>query len=186
MCSSRLSNIFPKAPPQHIAASHITILTNKDAPLVPLHHPISLGQLSTWAQSNLNSRLFSPFSLTLGYIYIWGRKKAWAQHIFSSLQYSTSARHTYNQAMMRERDAEAELNLPPGFRFHPTDEELVVHYLCRKASYQTLPVPIIVEIDLYKYDPWQLPGTFTLQFVFIVVNLPQKLWVMFLTLIFVS
>ena len=76
---------------------------------------------------------------------------------------------------MRERDAEAELNLPPGFRFHPTDEELVVHYLCRKASYQTLPVPIIVEIDLYKYDPWQLPGTFTLQFVFIVVNLPQKL-----------
>ncbi|KAJ9697640.1 hypothetical protein PVL29_006984 [Vitis rotundifolia] len=58
---------------------------------------------------------------------------------------------------MRERDAEAELNLPPGFRFHPTDEELVVHYLCRKASNQTLPVPIIVEIDLYKYDPWQLP-----------------------------
>ncbi|XP_077230797.1 NAC domain-containing protein 68-like [Tasmannia lanceolata] len=55
------------------------------------------------------------------------------------------------------RDAEAELNLPPGFRFHPTDEELVVHYLCRKASYQSLPVPIIAEIDLYKYDPWQLP-----------------------------
>ncbi|KAF7075638.1 hypothetical protein CFC21_080399 [Triticum aestivum] len=32
----------------------------------------------------------------------------------------------------RERDAEAELNLPPGFRFHPTDDELVEHYLCRK------------------------------------------------------
>ncbi|MCL7030072.1 hypothetical protein MKW94_014176 [Papaver nudicaule] len=30
---------------------------------------------------------------------------------------------------MRQRDAEAELNLPPGFRFHPTDEELMVHYL---------------------------------------------------------
>ncbi|KAK9081740.1 hypothetical protein Syun_031186 [Stephania yunnanensis] len=59
--------------------------------------------------------------------------------------------------MKREIDAEAELNLPPGFRFHPTDEELVVHYLCRKISYQTLPVPIIAEIDLYKYNPWQLP-----------------------------
>ncbi|XP_010257746.1 PREDICTED: NAC domain-containing protein 68-like [Nelumbo nucifera] len=59
--------------------------------------------------------------------------------------------------MGRARDAEAELNLPPGFRFHPTDEELVVHYLCRKASYQCLPVPIIAEVDLYKYDPWQLP-----------------------------
>ncbi|XP_058107742.1 NAC domain-containing protein 68-like [Magnolia sinica] len=59
--------------------------------------------------------------------------------------------------MKRERDAEAELNLPPGFRFHPTDEELVIHYLCRKATYQCLPVPIIAEVDLYKYDPWQLP-----------------------------
>lgn len=62
------------------------------------------------------------------------------------------------QIMGRQRDAEAELNLPPGFRFHPTDEELVVHYLCRKVSYQSLPVPIIAEVDLYKYDPWQLPG----------------------------
>ncbi|OAY70955.1 NAC domain-containing protein 68 [Ananas comosus] len=57
----------------------------------------------------------------------------------------------------RMRDAEAELNLPPGFRFHPTDEELVVHYLCRKAAYERLPVPIIAEVDLYKYDPWELP-----------------------------
>ncbi|XP_077235937.1 NAC domain-containing protein 68-like [Tasmannia lanceolata] len=57
----------------------------------------------------------------------------------------------------RRRDAEAEMNLPPGFRFHPTDEELLLYYLCRKASNQTLPVPIIAEIDLYKYDPWQLP-----------------------------
>nr|AVZ23988.1 NAC1 [Phalaenopsis bellina] len=54
-------------------------------------------------------------------------------------------------------DAEAELNLPPGFRFHPTDEELLVHYLCRRASHQPLPVPIIAELDLYKYNPWDLP-----------------------------
>lgn len=59
--------------------------------------------------------------------------------------------------MGRRRDAEAELNLPPGFRFHPTDEELVVHYLCKKATYQRLPVPIIAEVDLYKHDPWELP-----------------------------
>ncbi|KAF3326986.1 NAC domain-containing protein 68-like protein [Carex littledalei] len=59
--------------------------------------------------------------------------------------------------MGRMIDAEAELNLPPGFRFHPTDEELVVHYLCRKVSCQRLPVPIIAEVDLYKYNPWELP-----------------------------
>ncbi|XP_059656333.1 NAC domain-containing protein 2-like [Cornus florida] len=51
-----------------------------------------------------------------------------------------------------------ELSLPPGFRFHPTDEELVMHYLCRKCAAQTISVPIIAEIDLYKFDPWQLPG----------------------------
>uniref|UniRef100_A0ACD5VRV3 Uncharacterized protein n=1 Tax=Avena sativa TaxID=4498 RepID=A0ACD5VRV3_AVESA len=55
------------------------------------------------------------------------------------------------------RDAEAELNLPPGFRFHPTDEELVVHYLCRRVAGQPQPVHIIAEIDLYKFDPWDLP-----------------------------
>ncbi|KAG6604701.1 NAC domain-containing protein 2 [Cucurbita argyrosperma subsp. argyrosperma] len=51
----------------------------------------------------------------------------------------------------------AGLELPPGFRFHPTDEELVLHYLCRKCSSQPIAVPIIKEIDLYKYDPWHLP-----------------------------
>lgn len=49
------------------------------------------------------------------------------------------------------------LEMPPGFRFHPTDEELVMHYLCRKCASQTISVPIIAEIDLYKFDPWQLP-----------------------------
>ncbi|KAM7275654.1 hypothetical protein ACFE04_017520 [Oxalis oulophora] len=52
-----------------------------------------------------------------------------------------------------------ELELPPGFRFHPTDDELVNHYLIRKCTSQPLSVPInlIAEIDLYKFDPWQLP-----------------------------
>ncbi|KAI4333708.1 hypothetical protein L6164_018481 [Bauhinia variegata] len=49
-------------------------------------------------------------------------------------------------------------NLPPGFRFHPTDEELVVQYLKKKASSAPLPVAIIAEVDLYKFDPWELPA----------------------------
>ncbi|KAJ8448050.1 hypothetical protein Cgig2_028926 [Carnegiea gigantea] len=48
--------------------------------------------------------------------------------------------------------------LPPGFRFHPTDEELIVHYLKKKASSSPLPVAIIADIDLYKFDPWELPS----------------------------
>ncbi|XP_010521272.1 PREDICTED: protein ATAF2 [Tarenaya hassleriana] len=52
----------------------------------------------------------------------------------------------------------AELNLPAGFRFHPTDEELVKYYLCRKCASEPITVPVIAEIDLYKFDPWDLPG----------------------------
>ncbi|KAF6163174.1 hypothetical protein GIB67_025038 [Kingdonia uniflora] len=49
-------------------------------------------------------------------------------------------------------------NLPPGFRFHPTDEELIVHYLEKKLKATPLPLTIIAEIELYKFDPWELPG----------------------------
>ncbi|KAJ7513519.1 hypothetical protein O6H91_23G002700 [Diphasiastrum complanatum] len=52
----------------------------------------------------------------------------------------------------------SELQLPPGFRFHPTDEELVVHYLSRKISPRPYgPIPIIADVNLYKFDPWDLP-----------------------------
>jgi len=49
-------------------------------------------------------------------------------------------------------------NLPPGFRFHPTDEELILHYLRKKVASIPLPVAIIAEVDIYKFDPWELPG----------------------------
>ncbi|KAJ0266060.1 Protein ATAF2 [Hirschfeldia incana] len=51
----------------------------------------------------------------------------------------------------------AELNLPAGFRFHPTDEELVKFYLCRKCASEQISAPVIAEIDLYKFNPWELP-----------------------------
>ncbi|XP_011036132.1 PREDICTED: NAC domain-containing protein 18-like [Populus euphratica] len=50
------------------------------------------------------------------------------------------------------------LRLPPGFRFHPTDEELVVQYLKRKVFACPLPASIIPEVDVCKSDPWDLPG----------------------------
>lgn len=50
------------------------------------------------------------------------------------------------------------LRLPPGFRFHPTDEELVVQYLKRKVLSYPLPASIIPEVEVCKSDPWDLPG----------------------------
>lgn len=48
--------------------------------------------------------------------------------------------------------------LPPGFRFHPTDEELVGYYLKRKVEGLEIELEVIPVIDFYKFDPWELPG----------------------------
>lgn len=48
-------------------------------------------------------------------------------------------------------------DLPPGFRFHPTDEELIMYYLRYQATSRPFPISIIPEIDVYKFDPWELP-----------------------------
>ncbi|KAE8718465.1 hypothetical protein F3Y22_tig00110013pilonHSYRG00284 [Hibiscus syriacus] len=50
------------------------------------------------------------------------------------------------------------IKMPIGFRFHPTDEELVVHYLKRKALCLPLPASVIPEFDVLQTDPWRLPG----------------------------
>ncbi|GKU93592.1 hypothetical protein SLEP1_g7172 [Rubroshorea leprosula] len=56
-----------------------------------------------------------------------------------------------------EREHNSSFHLPPGFRFHPTDEELIIHYLQNKVASRPLPASAIAEIDLYKYNPWELP-----------------------------
>ncbi|XP_051191966.1 uncharacterized protein [Lolium perenne] len=47
--------------------------------------------------------------------------------------------------------------LAPGFRFHPTDEELVSYYLRRRARSLPLRADAIAEVDLYRLEPWDLP-----------------------------
>ncbi|KAK9059811.1 hypothetical protein SSX86_020515 [Deinandra increscens subsp. villosa] len=47
-------------------------------------------------------------------------------------------------------------SLAPGFRFHPTDEELVMYYLRRKACGKPFRFQAVTEIDVYKSEPWDL------------------------------
>ncbi|KAG6775579.1 hypothetical protein NC652_013512 [Populus alba x Populus x berolinensis] len=49
-----------------------------------------------------------------------------------------------------------EAKLPPGFRFHPRDEELVCDYLMNKAS-QCCDSLLMIEVDLNKCEPWDIP-----------------------------
>ncbi|KAK6156322.1 hypothetical protein DH2020_010570 [Rehmannia glutinosa] len=47
-------------------------------------------------------------------------------------------------------------SLAPGFRFHPTDEELVRYYLRRKACGKPFRFQAVTELDVYKSEPWEL------------------------------
>ncbi|KAK1416753.1 hypothetical protein QVD17_25869 [Tagetes erecta] len=47
--------------------------------------------------------------------------------------------------------------LPPGFKFHPTDEELITCYLLRKVLDGTFTCRAIADVDLNKSEPWELP-----------------------------
>lgn len=48
--------------------------------------------------------------------------------------------------------------LPPGFRFHPTDEELITYYLTQRITEASFEAKAIAEVDLNKCEPWDLPG----------------------------
>ncbi|KDP43350.1 hypothetical protein JCGZ_25455 [Jatropha curcas] len=53
---------------------------------------------------------------------------------------------------------EMESCVPPGFRFHPTEEELVGYYLKRKINCLKIDLDVIIDIDLYKMEPWDIQG----------------------------
>jgi hypothetical protein len=52
------------------------------------------------------------------------------------------------------------LDLPPGFRFHPTDAEIIVFYLTEKVKNRKFSATAIGEADLNKCEPWDLPSKF--------------------------
>ncbi|KAL1553472.1 NAC domain-containing protein 92-like [Salvia divinorum] len=49
------------------------------------------------------------------------------------------------------------IDLPPGFRFHPSDEELITHYLSKKALNPSFTCVAIGDVDMNKVEPWELP-----------------------------
>ncbi|KAL3824570.1 hypothetical protein ACJIZ3_020599 [Penstemon smallii] len=49
------------------------------------------------------------------------------------------------------------LELPPGFRFHPTDEEIITHYLLNKVINNLFVATAIAQADFNKSEPWDLP-----------------------------
>ena len=72
-----------------------------------------------------------------------------------------SYNNTKASQVLADHDQDQAEDVPlPGFRFHPTDEELVGFYLRRKVDKKPISIDLIKSIDIYKYDPWDLPSTF--------------------------
>ncbi|KAF6146488.1 hypothetical protein GIB67_037788 [Kingdonia uniflora] len=61
-----------------------------------------------------------------------------------------------NMSVLRRGDEEV-VDLPPGFRFHPTDEEIISFYLSPKVIDMSFTTTAIGEVDLNKSEPWDLP-----------------------------
>ncbi|GAB2276033.1 hypothetical protein Dimus_010775 [Dionaea muscipula] len=59
---------------------------------------------------------------------------------------------------MEGSEKQKEENLPPGFRFHPSDEELITCYLTNKISDANFISRAIADVNLNKCEPWDLPG----------------------------
>lgn len=59
--------------------------------------------------------------------------------------------------------------MPPGYRFYPTEEELVSFYLNKKL--QGTPTPqldrVVPLLDIYNFNPWDLPRTCVYIYIYI-------------------
>ncbi|KAK9072069.1 hypothetical protein SSX86_008501 [Deinandra increscens subsp. villosa] len=57
----------------------------------------------------------------------------------------------------------ARSSLIPGFRFHPTDVELVMFYLKKKLMGKKINVNVVTEVNIYEFCPWDLPDKSSLK-----------------------
>nr|XP_043607785.1 NAC domain-containing protein 100-like [Erigeron canadensis] len=62
------------------------------------------------------------------------------------------------ESYARLQKEDDQLILPPGFRFHPSDEELITHYLIKKVLDNNFSAKAIGEVDMNRIEPWELPG----------------------------
>ncbi|XP_008775289.1 NAC domain-containing protein 43 [Phoenix dactylifera] len=63
--------------------------------------------------------------------------------------------------------------VPPGFRFHPTEEELLNYYLKKKVACEKIDLDVIRDIDLTKLEPWDIQDKCR------IGSAPQNEWYLF-------
>lgn len=54
-------------------------------------------------------------------------------------------------------NSNSNIQLPTGFRFCPTEHQLIEYYLIPKVMGNKPPLASVMDLDVYKFDPDQLP-----------------------------
>ncbi|TXG70435.1 hypothetical protein EZV62_005370 [Acer yangbiense] len=60
--------------------------------------------------------------------------------------------------MVRPEEQQKYMRFPLGYRFFPTDRELIIEYLRKKVYNQPLPFDDIYDVEINEYTPLQLFG----------------------------
>lgn len=81
--------------------------------------------------------------------------------IAANMSTSSNQQDENNNSNNKDNDEHDQDMVMPGFRFHPTEEELIEFYLRRKVEGKRFNVELITFLDLYRYDPWELPGIYS-------------------------
>ncbi|CAH2054197.1 unnamed protein product, partial [Thlaspi arvense] len=84
------------------------------------------------------------------------RRNPRTSSVFASMGRESVATMSSPPTVTARGAASAATALAPGFRFHPTDEELVSYYLKRKVQSKPVRFDAIGEVDIYKHEPWDL------------------------------
>ncbi|GMY04870.1 NAC transcription factors 88, partial [Fagus crenata] len=84
----------------------------------------------------------------------YGSEVAWQRRKFEHIQVQERQNNLNFLIGCREKMIQ---KFPMGFRFSPTDKELINHYLRLKIEGRDSEVDFIPEVDFYKYEPWHLP-----------------------------
>ncbi|XP_039066893.1 NAC domain-containing protein JA2-like [Hibiscus syriacus] len=72
---------------------------------------------------------------------------------------------------------EYRMNIPPGFQFLPTDNELITCYLWKKAKGKPLPCNYILDCEIYgdkDKEPWKIFGEATSETFYVFTKLKKK------------
>ena len=97
---------------------------------------------------------------------------------------SLQGRETIMNDLRKLKEEQLKEKNPPGFRFNPTDRELVKYYLKPRVLNKPRPKLSFMEVDLYNQNPYTLVGFYSLNIPFFFLVFCWLFWIEWKLIIF--